>query len=70
MAASKNTMRSQRGGKLKKAILPEPERLPIPVRITPELIDRIDEIRPDMIPREPFVRHLLDIALTMLEEEG
>lgn len=46
------------------------ERLPIPIRITPDLIDRIDEIRPDMIPREPFVRHLLDIALTQLEEEG
>jgi hypothetical protein len=62
----------QRGGKLKPKKQPEPEvtRLPIPIRITPELIDRIDAIRPDLIPREPFVRHILDLGLQQLEEEG
>jgi hypothetical protein len=42
----------------------------VPIRVTPDLIDRIDEIRPDMIPREPFVRHLLEMALAIVEEEG
>jgi len=71
MAAPNRRTNQQRGGKLKKAIEPEPiTRLPVPIRVTPDLIDRIDDIKPDMIPREPFVRHLLDIALTMLEEEG
>jgi len=42
----------------------------LPVRITPDLIERIDAIRPDMIPREPFIRHVLDVGLTQLEEEG
>jgi len=62
----------QRGGKLKSAP-PKHEqvtRIPIPIRITPDLIDRIDAIRPDLIPREPFVRHILDLGLKQLEEEG
>ena len=60
----------QRGGKLKPKKQPEVARLPIPIRISPELIDRIDAIRPDLIPREPFVRHILDLGLQQLEEEG
>jgi hypothetical protein len=42
----------------------------VQVRISAELIDRIDAIRPDLIPREPFIRHVLDIGLQQLEEEG
>jgi hypothetical protein len=60
----------QRGGKLKPSKPSEVSRLPIPIRITPDLIDRIDAIRPDLIPREPFVRHILDLGLQQLEEEG
>jgi hypothetical protein len=55
---------------LKPSEQPEVSRLPIPIRITPDLIDRIDAIRPDLIPREPFVRHILDLGLQQLEEEG
>jgi hypothetical protein len=68
--ATQKVKRSQRGGKLKGGSAVVVTRKGVPIRITPELIDRIDEIKPDMIPREPFVRHLLDMALTMLEEEG
>jgi hypothetical protein len=39
------------------------------VRITGELLDRIDDIRPDLIPREPFVRHLIELGLEALEDE-
>jgi len=65
--------KTERGGKLKRrkpAPEPAPPRALLPVRITPELIDRVDAVRPDLIPREPFIRHLLDLALTQLEEEG
>lgn len=52
---------------MKKAI---PAKQYLPIRIMPEQIERIDALRPDLIPREPFVRHVLDIGLQVLEEEG
>ena len=39
----------------------------LPVRVTPDLLVRVDAVRPDLTPREPFVRHLIDIALKQLE---
>src|ERR1700754_449868 len=39
----------------------------LPVRVTPDLLMRVDAVRPDHIPREPFVRHLIDLALKRLE---
>lgn len=59
----------KRGGKVRKRKTP-PRPAFLPVRITTEQIDRIDAIRPDMIPREPFIRHVLDIGIEQLEEEG
>lgn len=66
---------TRRGGKVKatkKLVSVSPPRYtePLPVRITPDLLDRVDALRPDMVAREPFVRHILDIGLTLLEEEG
>lgn len=45
---------------------PTPTRL---VRISGDLIDRVDAVRPEMIPREPFIRHLLDEKLKEYEQE-
>jgi hypothetical protein len=78
MAATKKVVAKskRRGGKVsptKKLVqVPPPPRYtePLPVRITPDLLDRVDALRPDMVAREPFVRHILDIGLTLLEEEG
>lgn len=42
---------------------PAPTRKPLPVRITPELLDRIDALRDPLIPREAYVRHLLTKAI-------
>jgi len=64
-------VKSQRGGKLSKTKKQEPAmRVPLPVRITPDLLDRIDEVRPDLIPREPYVRHLIELGLDLVESEG
>lgn len=57
--------------KKKKAVVKNsPSKTYLPVRILPEQIERIDALRPDTIPREPFVRHVLDIGIEQLEEEG
>jgi hypothetical protein len=61
--------KSDRGGKVKRT--KKPPRPPfLPVRISTEQIDRIDALRPDMIPREPFIRHVLDLGIEVLEDEG
>jgi hypothetical protein len=39
------------------------------IRITPDLIERVDAQLPAYIKREPFIRHLLDLQLTEMEEE-
>jgi hypothetical protein len=36
---------------------------PLPVRIPPEMVARIDRLRPELVPREAYVRDLLDKAL-------
>jgi hypothetical protein len=40
---------------------------PVPVRIPPEMVARIDALKDPLIPREAFVRALLDKALTAEE---
>ena len=42
---------------------------PVPVRITPELVARIDALR-GLVPREPYVRDLLDKALKAEERKA
>jgi hypothetical protein len=42
---------------------------PVPVRIPPDLVARIDAIR-GLAPREAYVRHLLDRALKAEERKG
>lgn len=69
MAAT--TKKSQRGGKVagKPPAPKQQSQQFIPIRIPLDLIERIDAIKPDMIPREPYVRHLLDLIVTDMEEE-
>ena len=40
---------------------------PLPVRITPELVARIDAVKGDLVPREPYVRWLIEQALAVIE---
>jgi hypothetical protein len=42
---------------------------PLPVRLPPELVARIDRVRDPLIPREAFVRRLLDKALSAEEKK-
>jgi hypothetical protein len=42
----------------------------VPVRITPELLVRIDKLRDPLIPREAYVRWLLDRALSAEERKA
>jgi hypothetical protein len=42
---------------------------PVPVRIPPEMVARIDALR-DLAPREAYVRRLLDRALAAEERKG
>jgi hypothetical protein len=41
----------------------------LPVRISVDLLDRIDAIKPEHLPREPFIRYVLDIGIKTFEEE-
>ena len=75
----KRTKTSSRGGKLESA--PEPNRAArrakpkhaatamLPVRISGDLLNRIDAIKPEHLPREPFIRYVLDIGIKTFEEE-
>jgi hypothetical protein len=49
---------------------PPPETPTVPIRITGPLIDRVDAVRPALIPREPFVRQLLSERLDQLEAQA
>ena len=49
---------------------PKPPTKDLPIRITGSMIDRIDALKDPMVPREPWVRKLLDEALTKLEQDG
>lgn len=41
----------------------EDKRKALPVRITGDLLDRIDALRDPLVPRERYVRHLLTQAV-------
>lgn len=56
--------KSRRGGK----VVPAKPRPPVPVRLPPELVDRIDNVRDELIPREPYVRWLIELALDRVEQ--
>lgn len=43
---------------------------PVPVRIPPDLVARIDAVKDPLIPREAFVRDLLDKALSAQERKA
>lgn len=46
----------------------QPPRKPLPVRIPRALVDRIDALR-GLIPRETFIRELLDRAVSAEERK-
>lgn len=41
----------------------------VPVRIPPEMVARIDALKDPLIPREAYVRHLLEKALKAEERK-
>jgi hypothetical protein len=43
---------------------------PVPVRIPPGMVRRIDALKGELVPREAYVRHLLDKALTAEERKA
>lgn len=45
-------------------------RPPLPIRIPAEMVDRIDALRPELVPREAFVRALLEKALEAEERKA
>lgn len=54
---------------------PEPPAKPpaeamLPIRINQSLIDRVDQYRPDLIPREPYIRQLLKEKLDDMDEQN
>lgn len=66
---------SKRGGKLavaprrRPAPKPKLHEVTLPVRITPDLLNRVDAIKPAFIGREPYIRQLLDIGIRTIEAE-
>jgi hypothetical protein len=46
------------------------KRKPVPVRIPPEMVARIDALKGPLVPREAYVRHLLDRALKAEERKA
>ena len=43
---------------------------PVPVRIPPEMVRRIDALKGELVPREAYIRHLLDKALAAEEHKA
>jgi hypothetical protein len=43
---------------------------PVPVRIPPAMVKRIDDLKGDLVPREAYVRHLLEKALSAEERKA
>jgi hypothetical protein len=43
---------------------------PVPVRIPPEMVARIDAVKDELVPREAFVRRLLERALQAEERKA
>jgi hypothetical protein len=48
---------------------PTPPTKPVPIRIPPDMVARIDALKDPLIPREAYVRHLLDEALRAEERK-
>lgn len=44
-----------------------PNHKPLPVRISADQVERIDRLRGELIPRERYVRHLLERAIAAEE---
>ena len=49
--------------------MPSAHTKPVPVRIPPELVERIDALR-DLVPREAYVRRLLERAVAAEERKA
>jgi hypothetical protein len=43
---------------------------PVPIRIPPEMVARIDALKDPLVPREAYVRALLDRALKAEERKA
>jgi hypothetical protein len=50
----------------KKSAADQPKAM-LPIRIPVEMVERVDRLRGEYIPREAFIRDLLDKALKTLE---
>lgn len=48
---------------------PKPKTKYYMTRITMDLMERVEDLRPEHIPREPFIRHILSVGLDQMEEE-
>jgi hypothetical protein len=48
--------------------MPEKEK-PLPIRIPRDLIERVDRLR-ELVPRETYVRHLLERAVAAQERKA
>jgi metal-responsive CopG/Arc/MetJ family transcriptional regulator len=46
-----------------------PAKKMIPVRIADDLVERVDALRPEYIPREPFIRQILSEKIEEMEEQ-
>lgn len=42
----------------------------VPVRIPPDMVARIDALKGELVPREAYVRHLLEKALKAEERKA
>lgn len=52
--------------------MPPPASRPkaVPVRIPPDMVARIDALKGELVPREAYVRHLLEKALKAEERKA
>jgi hypothetical protein len=50
--------------------MPTTKAKPLPVRIPAEMVARIDALKHPLVPREAYVRDLLDKALTAQERKA
>jgi Arc/MetJ-type ribon-helix-helix transcriptional regulator len=51
-------------------VKPKPHKKPVPVRIPPEMVDRLDALRGAYVSREAYVRMLLDRAMRVEERKA
>jgi hypothetical protein len=73
-ARTPKTSKTAQPAKKRRRVPPTPPPKPQPkyymIRITPDLIARVEDLRPQHIPREPFIRHLLSLQLDEMEEQA